>query len=146
MNTKKRPRGKKLFTAAEANKALPLVRAIVKDISELACGLRDRQERLNRLRRTDQGHMGEAYREELEMLQEDFDRSQERMQEYVQELQALGVELKDYYIGLIDFPSWLNGHEVYLCWKLGETEVAYWHELDAGFARRQSLKVEVHSR
>ena len=89
--------------------------------------------------------MGEAYREELEMLQEDFDRSQERMQEYVQELLALGVELKDYYIGLVDFPAWLNGHEVYLCWKLGETQVAYWHELDAGFAGRQSLKVEVHS-
>ncbi len=42
------------------------------------------------------------------------------MKDYVQELHALGVELKDYYTGLVDFPAWMNGHEVYLCWRLGE--------------------------
>ena len=59
------------------------------------------------------------------------------MKDFVQELNALGVELKDYYTGLVDFPGWMNGHEVYLCWRLGEPEVAHWHELDAGFAGRQ---------
>jgi hypothetical protein len=145
MSNKKRPRGKKFFTAAQANNTLPLVRAITRDISELACGLRDRQERLNRLGRPRQGHLGEAYQEELERLREDLDRSHLRMQEYVQELNALGIELKDYYIGLVDFPARMNGREVYLCWKLGEPTVAFWHERDAGFAGRQRLKAEVHS-
>ncbi len=61
------------------------------------------------------------------------------MREYEQELRKLGVELKDYFTGLIDFPCWMDGREVYLCWQLGEPEVAHWHELDAGFAGRQKL-------
>ena len=52
----------------------------------------------------------------------------------------------DYDKGLIDFPSLHDGREVYLCWRLGEPQVAYWHELDAGFAGRQKLSAEeVHS-
>jgi hypothetical protein len=145
MSTAKRPRGKKFFTAAEANATLPLVRAIVKDITELAATLRDRQERLERLGDAGQGSMGEAYREELEMLQDEQDRGEERMREYLQELHALGVELKDYYAGLVDFPAWMNDHEVYLCWRLGEPEVAYWHEIDAGFKGRQKLLADAHT-
>ena len=61
------------------------------------------------------------------------------MDEYVRELGQLGVELKDYFTGLIDFPSLRNGRPVYLCWRMGEAEVAYWHELEAGFAGRQKL-------
>ena len=64
------------------------------------------------------------------------------MHEYERELQQLGVELKDYFTGLIDFPCWMNGHEVYLCWRLGEPEVGHWHELDAGFAGRQKLMAD----
>jgi hypothetical protein len=144
MNTNKRKRGKKYFTAAEANATLPLVRAIVKDITELSVSLRDRHERLARL--GGGGALGEAYREELQTLQHDLDRAQDQMKDYVEELRGLGVELKDYYTGLVDFPAWMNGHEVYLCWRLGEPEVAHWHELDAGFAGRQKLAAEeVHS-
>ena len=61
------------------------------------------------------------------------------MHEYEHELQQLGVELKDYFTGLIDFPCWMDGREVYLCWRLGEPEVGHWHELDDGFAGRQKL-------
>ncbi|HKI30870.1 MAG TPA: DUF2203 domain-containing protein [Gemmataceae bacterium] len=146
MSTSKRKRGKKYFSAAEANATLPLLRSIVKDVTDLAVSLRDRRERITRLGGGDRGTLGDAYREELQTLQQDLDRAEDQMKEYVQELQALGVELKDYYTGLIDFPAWLNGHEVYLCWRLGEPAVAHWHELDAGFAGRQKLKAEqVHS-
>ena len=72
--------------------------------------------------------------------QSELERGQERMREYERELQNLGIELKDYFIGLIDFPCRMDGREVYLCWRLGEPEVAYWHELDAGFAGRQKLR------
>jgi hypothetical protein len=67
------------------------------------------------------------------------------MEELERELRQLGIELKDHYIGLIDFPCRLNGREVYLCWRLGEADVAFWHELDAGFAGRQKLQVPVRS-
>ena len=146
MTTSKRKKGKKYFSVAEANATLPLVRSIVKDITELAVGLRERHERLTRLGGGDRGVVADAYQEELQTLQQDLDRAQDQMKDYVQELHALGVELKDYYTGLIDFPAWRHGHEVYLCWRLGEPEVAHWHELDAGFAGRQKLSTEeVHS-
>jgi len=131
--------GKKLYTVAEANATLPLVRAIVRDITELARDLRDRHERLNRVRPAERGKMGESYQEELKHIQLEFERDQQRMQEYEQELKNLGVELKDYYTGLLDFPCWMDNREVYLCWRLGEADVGYWHELDAGFSGRQQL-------
>ena len=73
-------------------------------------------------------------------MQAEFERGQERMQELVEELSGLGVELKDYRIGLVDFRAWMQNREVYLCWKLGEEEVAYWHELEAGYKGRQRLR------
>jgi len=136
----------KYYTAAEANATLPLVRAIVKDVTDLARALRERHERLNRYRSEDKGGLSDAHREELQQVQEEFGRGQERMQEVEAELQQLGVELKDYFTGLIDFPCWMNGRPVYLCWRLGEPEVAHWHELDAGFSGRQKLMRDAGSR
>ncbi|CAN5296139.1 DUF2203 domain-containing protein [soil metagenome] len=56
------------------------------------------------------------------------------------ELHALGIELKDYTRGLIDFPSMREGRVVLLCWQLGEDDkIKYWHDIEAGFAGRQPL-------
>jgi hypothetical protein len=141
-----RPVGNKMvFTPDQANATLPLVRAIVQDISNLARSLRDRQERLARLDAGKRGGIPDAYREELQQVQSELERDDDRMREYLQELADLGVELKDPFSGLIDFPCRMNGRDVYLCWKLGEPEVAHWHDLDAGFAGRQKLKLPAHS-
>lgn len=56
------------------------------------------------------------------------------------ELHEIGVELKDYSAGLIDFPCMRNDRVVLLCWQIGDgDEIAWWHETDAGFAGRQPL-------
>lgn len=56
------------------------------------------------------------------------------------ELHELGVQLKDYSRGLIDFPSLKNGRVVLLCWQLGEgDEIEWWHEIEDGFAGRKPL-------
>jgi len=57
----------------------------------------------------------------------------------VHRLVELGVLLKDVDRGLVDFPAWRDEREVFLCWHLGEERVAFWHELDSGFAGRQPL-------
>jgi len=131
--------GKRYFTPAEANASLPLVRAIVRDIVDLARDIQDRHDRLVRLQGHGKGALGDAYDEELRLAQVEFERQQERMEEYESELKKLGIELKDYHTGLIDFPCRMDGREVYLCWRLGEPEVGFWHELDAGFAGRKKL-------
>jgi hypothetical protein len=139
MTVHKRVRGKKYYSVAEANATLPLLRAILRDITNLARDLHERHERLARLQQPGRGAPADAYREEVEQIQADFERDQERMHEYEQEIKGLGIELKDYFTGLVDFPCWMDNREVYLCWRLGEPEVAHWHELEAGFAGRRKL-------
>jgi hypothetical protein len=135
--------GKKYFTVHEANSALPLVRAIVRDITGLAHELRERHQRLARVRTSSRGRApSEAHQEELQQAEDEFEKAQEKMREFEHELGQLGVELKDYFTGLVDFPAWMDGRPVYLCWRLGEPEVAHWHELEAGFAGRQKVTVD----
>jgi hypothetical protein len=58
----------------------------------------------------------------------------------VNELESLGVQLKDYSRGLIDFPALRDGRVVLLCWQLGEGDrLEWWHDVEAGFAGRQPL-------
>jgi hypothetical protein len=142
----KPPSGKKYFTVEQANATLPLVRSIVHDITALARDLRDRHERLSRIHPEKRGALSEAHQEEMLLAQEEFERGQERMEGLIDELRRLGIELKDYFIGLIDFPCWMNGREVYLCWRQGEADVSHWHEIDAGFAGRQKLQIAVGSK
>ena len=54
-------------------------------------------------------------------------------------LEEAGIVMRDIDRGLIDFPGFYEGREVYLCWELGEDEVSYWHELDEGYRGRQEL-------
>jgi hypothetical protein len=62
--------------------------------------------------------------------------------EAIQEVQELGVQVKDIRNGLIDFPYEYEGRIVFLCWKPDEDEIRWWHETDAGFAGRKMLTDE----
>jgi len=61
------------------------------------------------------------------------------LQAALRELQEMEIVLRDLDRGLVDFPAVRDEREIYLCWEEGEEEVAFWHELDAGHAGRQSL-------
>ena len=63
----------------------------------------------------------------------------DQMQAAVVQIDRWGITLRDIETGLIDFPALVNGREVCLCWRLGEDEVAWWHELADGFAGRRGL-------
>ncbi|RMH08253.1 MAG: DUF2203 family protein [Nitrospirae bacterium] len=66
-------------------------------------------------------------------------RALEQVYESLQAIHELGVIVKDVKAGLCDFPYHLNGRLVYLCWKLGEEAIHWWHEVDQGYAGRQAL-------
>ena len=137
MNTASR---KRLFTVEEANQRLPLVRAIVADIAKLYEDVQERRERLNHVRQSSSGVQSPTlYSEEVRHIEEELEKDIERLEGFANELEDLGVELKDPVMGLVDFRTIFEGREVYLCWRLGEEEIAHWHELDAGFPGRQSL-------
>lgn len=133
----------KLFTVEEANLSLPLVRAITADLVQLATELVERRQRLAVLTAGREREAGNPYSDELAAIETEIDKDAMRLRGYVQELSDLGVEPKSAVDGLIDFPSLQDGRLVYLCWKLGEPEVMHWHEIDGGFAGRQSIAAGV---
>jgi Uncharacterized conserved protein len=129
----------KLFTIEQANAMLPLVKAITSDLSRLAGEVVERRHRLAILTAGRDLKAGDPYADELAQTEAELESDVVRIQEYIAELRALGVEPKGAMEGLVDFPSLMDGRIVYLCWRLGEPEVLHWHELEAGFAGRQSL-------
>lgn len=63
----------------------------------------------------------------------------------VETLEDTGVAVKSIEQGLLDFPAKMFDSEVWLCWKYGESSVAFWHEKDSGFAARRPLAVDAES-
>ena len=124
----------KMFTVQEANALLPNVRIIVGKIQRAHRQLSTyREEAKKAAEAAEQGGGGltdgVAYAAALTKLTIQLG-----------ELEALGVQLKDFERGLVDFPSLRDGRVVLLCWQLGEgDELEWWHDVDAGFAGRTPL-------
>jgi len=129
----------RLFTIDQANATLPLVRAITGDLATLAKDVVERRHRLALLTSGRDLKLGDPYSDELAQMETDLERDAIRLQGYVDELRELGVEPKGAVEGLVDFPCLIDGKLVLLCWKLGEPEILYWHDLDSGFGGRQPL-------
>jgi hypothetical protein len=83
---------------------------------------------------------GHVKAEPLAEARQAQDRARAVLRERAAELNELGVELKDLSTGLIDFRARREGRIVYLCWRLGEPRIDWWHELDTGFAGRRRLE------
>ncbi|HKW97311.1 MAG TPA: DUF2203 domain-containing protein [Bryobacteraceae bacterium] len=67
------------------------------------------------------------------------DKSAELLKASIEKIQEFGCLIKDLDTGLIDFPTLFRGQEVYLCWKLGEPAIAFWHGVHEGFAGRKAI-------
>jgi hypothetical protein len=131
----------KYFTLEEANRTLPYVGPIVSDIVAAYDRWRAGVKNYESLAAHSRGDEGES--EEQVMLRDEVDGVARQINAYLDELAAVGCVFKGFDDGLVDFYSKLEGRDVFLCWKLGESEVSHWHELDAGFAGRQELVPEL---
>ena len=123
----------KLFTIDEANELLPSVRAKLESIQRLYARLAAYREPAKAAASASEfgGGMPGGSR---------YVRALYEIGKMTTELHEMGIQLKDYSRGLIDFPSMRNGRVVLLCWQLGEADVIeWWHEIEAGFAGRQPL-------
>lgn len=128
----------KSFTVDEANKALPLVKAIVGDIVRQFETVNNLKHRLSSVKGERPRLANDPYAEETAQSRAELESEEIQLATYIDELSRLGVELKGP-DGLCDFPSLRDGREIYLCWRLGEPQVTHWHEKNAGFAGRQPL-------
>lgn len=122
---------KKRYTVADANRTLPYVRSIVDEVQARYAVIRESGRRHNALDPKDEARRG--------TLKDEVREAADRIRACLDELQALGLEMKDYEEGLVDFPSELEGRPILLCWKHGEEKVAFWHEADAGFKGRKPV-------
>jgi hypothetical protein len=128
----------RFFTVEEANRTLPLVRRIVRDMVD---GYPQFQ-RERQLYRELNLAPGPELQRQLESLSEAIDDYGDRLRSLLRELDQVGCVVKDYQEGLVDFHSLYHGRPILLCWKLDEERVAHWHELEAGFAGRQPVTPE----
>jgi hypothetical protein len=126
----------KLFTLEQANRTLPLVRRIVEDIVRTYGRW---QERVREFEVVAGRLRADGIDEHAETLQNEAQALAAEITNFVSELEALGVQFKGFDLGLVDFPSEMNGRVVHLCWRLGEPTIQHWHEVGAGFAGRQPL-------
>lgn len=127
----------KYFTVEEANKTLPYVRPIVADIVASYSDWRDGVRRYEMLAAGSRSEYGET--DEQVAVRAEVEAVARQINDYLDELSAVGCVFKGFDDGLVDFFCRFEGRDIFLCWKLGEPEVAHWHELDAGFAGRQEL-------
>ncbi len=124
----------KLFSLEEANALLPAVRRIVTEVTRAHAFVRTHKaaaEHAAEGASAGGGAMPGGTRYAQALL---------RLAECAGELETLGVQVKDFARGLIDFPSLRDGRVVLLCWQAGEgDQIEWWHEVEAGFAGRQPI-------
>jgi hypothetical protein len=122
----------KFFTLEEANGALKLIRPLMEEVQSIRQKILEKQpETWTAIEKS----VGNGGNRTLSRMVQDF----ERLDGLVHRILDTGAQIKDINIGLLDFSAMKDGREVYLCWQYGEGEIAYWHEVDAGYSGRQPI-------
>ena len=123
----------KFFTLEQANDALKIIRPLMDEIQSIRQKILEKQpETWTAIEKS----VGNGGNRTLSSMVHDF----ERLDALVHRILDTGAQIKDINIGLLDFSAMKDGQEVYLCWQYGEGEIAYWHEVDAGYAGRQTIE------
>jgi hypothetical protein len=121
------------FTLQEANETLNFIRPLMEDVQQIHRRVLASQPEAWPAIVKSAGNGGNRA---LSELVPDF----EKFDALVHQILETGVSIKDVNLGLLDFPALRDGREVYLCWQYGEGEIAFWHEIEAGFAGRQPIE------
>ena len=127
------------FTLAEANRLLPEVEPIVRRAAEFKPGFDQAAEAMRK--HNERVHMmGGSIIDRTRFLEMKNRRDDiaKQLRDAIRELNEIGVQVKDLDAGLIDFPTLYKGEVVYLCWKLGEGDIEFWHG-DEGFKGRKRI-------
>ena len=130
------------FTPEEANARLEQVRPIAETLVTHRRAMAVVATRQARLVQRIAGNGGDFDPQEPRTLEEEFRQEGEAVARAVEQLERLGVLVKDLDRGLVDFPALRGDEDVLLCWQVGEDEVAYWHGVDEGFAGRKPLPLD----
>ena len=121
------------FTLEEANEALKVTHPLMNEVQAIRQKILANQPEAWPAIEKSAGNGGNRA---LSDMVQDF----ERFDMLIHQIQDTGAQIKDINIGLLDFSALKDGREVYLCWQYGEGEIAFWHEVEAGYAGRQPIE------
>lgn len=120
------------FTLQEANETLNLIRPLMDEVQAIRIKiLKNQPEAWPTIEKS----AGNGGNRALSNMVQDF----EKFDALIHRIQDMNVLIKDINLGLLDFPALKNEREVYLCWQYGEADIAFWHEVEAGYAGRQPI-------
>ena len=120
------------FTLQEANETLSLIRPLMDEVQAIRIKiLKNQPEAWPAIEKS----AGNGGNRALSNMVQDF----EKFDALIHRIQDMDVLIKDINLGLLDFPALKDGREVYLCWQYGEADIAFWHEVEAGYAGRQPI-------
>jgi hypothetical protein len=122
----------KYFTLQEANETLNLIRPLMNEVQAIRLKILKNQPEAWPAIEKSSGNGGNRA---LSNMVQDF----EKFDALIHRIQDMDVLIKDINLGLLDFPALKDGREVYLCWQYGEGDIAFWHEVEAGYAGRQPI-------
>lgn len=117
------------YTVAEANATLPTLAPLLESLREAQRVMAELHDEVMEAMKSNGG--GESGRR--------FTEASQTAGTAAAEIEALEIIVRDPASGLVDFPSEREGEEIFLCWRLAEDAVAWWHPIDSGFAGRQPL-------
>jgi hypothetical protein len=124
------------FGIDEANERVADARPVLEQLRED----RERVAEIQSVLQRERGTNGSGeHADELAERQTELRHVVRRMQQAVLQIDGWGITLREISTGLIDFPALANGRPIWLCWRLGEGDIAWWHESNVGFDQRQPL-------
>jgi hypothetical protein len=126
------------FTRQEAEALLPQIEPLLLELQQRHSALLPVRQELETLQQRMRGN-GHGLQERLGELNRQHATMLEALNRLIRRIHALGCQLKDPAVGLIDFPALRDGREILLCWRLGEDGIHWWHETTTGFQGRQPL-------
>jgi hypothetical protein len=129
----------RIFTPEDANTLLPELLPLVEEMVAAKRALDEAQERAEDVNARISGNGGGLPPAELAEVHDLVNRRATALAHALEQVQSLGVIVKDLDSGLVDFPSRREGEDVLLCWQLGEDEVGFWHGYDDGYAGRRPI-------
>ncbi len=129
----------RFFDVDAANEALVEVGPLLATLADQRAELIRLRDRVTAASPSGSGGPDELDPEEARLIRLRMQGVIDQMTAAVARIDTLGITLRDIERGLIDFPALVTGRQVWLCWQLGETDVAFWHDLETGFGSRRPL-------
>lgn len=127
------------FTKVEAEELLPRIRPLMEEAQRQKLLLDEARKETEAIEARMKGNGADEDARRLAAKHEVLQALGRRLEELVDKVQKLGVEVKDLDMGLVDFRAQRGDSEYYLCWRVGESGIAWWHTLEGGFSGRQPL-------